>query len=307
MKPYHFIVPEQKKIRVIVYTDWKNEADDQLALVHWLMTPMADVQGIIAGHFDRRLDGADQTHDTVQRSYDEIMTILALMELEGKYPVYLGSDEPMSGEQMPIVSDGARFIIQEALRDDARPLFIACQGSITDLASAVLLEPEICCRMTCIWIGGAAWPNGGWEFNIWQDIHAANVVFSSRMPVWQVPMDVYKQFRVSLAELEYKVYPCGEIGRYLFEQMAELNERLGGRPGWPHGEMWELGDQGSLAVLLQDHTFGFEMKPAPRIASDGSYIHRQIDKNIRVYHTVDVRLTLEDFFSKLALNAGFSS
>lgn len=41
MHPYRFTVPEQKRIRVIVHTDCKNEEDDQYALAHWLMTPMA--------------------------------------------------------------------------------------------------------------------------------------------------------------------------------------------------------------------------------------------------------------------------
>ena len=36
---YDFEVPEQKKIRMIVHTDCKNEADDQFALAHHLMTP----------------------------------------------------------------------------------------------------------------------------------------------------------------------------------------------------------------------------------------------------------------------------
>ena len=49
---YEFQVPEQKKIRYIVHTDCKNEADDQFTLAHILMTDMLDVRGIIAGHFD---------------------------------------------------------------------------------------------------------------------------------------------------------------------------------------------------------------------------------------------------------------
>lgn len=52
MGAYRFIVPDKKQIRVIIHTDCKNEADDQFALAHWLMTPMADICGIIAGHFD---------------------------------------------------------------------------------------------------------------------------------------------------------------------------------------------------------------------------------------------------------------
>lgn len=39
MWKYAYQVPENKKIRVIVHTDCKNEADDQFALAHHLMTP----------------------------------------------------------------------------------------------------------------------------------------------------------------------------------------------------------------------------------------------------------------------------
>lgn len=266
------------------------------------MTPMAEVCGIIAGHFNRRLNNANTDHDTASQSYNEILRVLELMGLKGQYPVYLGSQVPMISEQNPINSEGVNFIVREALRKDERPLYIACQGSITDLASALLLEPDISSHITCIWVGGGAWPHGGWEFNLWQDIHAVNVIFKSQMPVWQIPMNVYKKLRVSLAELEYKVYPCGAIGKYLFEQTIELNAKLGNQPGWPHGEIWELGDQSCLAVLMQDQTYGFDLKPAPQIAPDYSYIHSQTNREICVYYTLDNRMILEDFFCKLALN-----
>ena len=304
MHNYRFVVPEQKRIRVIVHTDCKNEADDQFALAHWLMTPMADVCGIVAAHFDSKARMFHTAHDTAQQSYDEVLKVLKLMGLEGKYPVYLGAEEPMADEQTVMDSVGARFIIEEAMREDDRPLYIACQGGVTDVAAAILLEPAICERMTCIWIGGGVWPDGCREFNMDQDIPAANVLFASSMPVWQVPMNVYKKYTVSLAELEYKVYPCGEIGKYLFEQMAEFNVELAHVPHWPHGEIWNLGDQGCLAVLMQEkeQTSDYQMKPAPRIAPDGKYIHGQGYRDIRVYHDTDSRLTLEDFFCKLALN-----
>ena len=37
---YTFSVPDNKRVRMIVSTDCKNEADDQFALAHHLMTPM---------------------------------------------------------------------------------------------------------------------------------------------------------------------------------------------------------------------------------------------------------------------------
>lgn len=48
---YAYTVPENKKVRVIVHTDCKNEADDQYAVAHHLMTPRFDVKGLVAGHF----------------------------------------------------------------------------------------------------------------------------------------------------------------------------------------------------------------------------------------------------------------
>ena len=57
--------------------------------------------------------------------------------------------------------------------------------------------------MTVIWIGGADYPKGGFEFNLMMDINAANVVFSSKVPVWQVPMSLYKV--MPLAGLQLKV------------------------------------------------------------------------------------------------------
>ncbi len=78
MFQYDFTVPDRKKIRVIVYTDCKNEADDQFALAHHLMTPKFDVVGIIAGHFEKNPQEYSPGH-TVDASYDEIMKVLGLM------------------------------------------------------------------------------------------------------------------------------------------------------------------------------------------------------------------------------------
>ena len=107
---YKYVVPENKKVRVIVHTDCKNEADDQFALAHHLMTPKFDVKGIVAGHFWKN----PQTYGvegTAKASYDEIIKVLNLMGLEGKYPVLMGAATGMKDEETPVDSEGARFII----------------------------------------------------------------------------------------------------------------------------------------------------------------------------------------------------
>ena len=197
---YAYTVPENKKVRVIVHTDCKNEADDQYAVAHHLMTPRFDVKGLVAGHFWKNPQQYGEL-GTAQASYDEIIKVMELMGLKNQYPVKLGAPRALEDENTPIDSEGARFIIEEAMKEDKRPLYIACQGAITDVASALLMKPEIAERMTVIWIGGADYPKGGFEFNLMMDINAANVVFSSKVPVWQVPMSLYKVMAVSLQYL----------------------------------------------------------------------------------------------------------
>ena len=300
-KKYGFVVPEQKRLRYIVHTDCKNEADDQFTLCHALMTDKLDICGIIGGHFAQ-----NGRQGTARESCEEIEKILSLMGLSGKYPVYEGADTGIQDMNTPVDTEAARFIIQEAMREDPRPLFIGMQGAITDLACAIMMEPRICERMTCIWIGGGNYPEGGWEFNLLGDIPGANVVFSSRMPLWQVPKGVYKQFCVSLAELQMNVRPCGKIGRYLFEQMVSLNERLAEHINWPHGETWCLGDEGVICALMQDpeQTDCYTLVPAPWIDPEMHYCPCADHRPIRVYSRMDVRLDLSDLFAKLKINFG---
>ncbi|MDO5425575.1 MAG: nucleoside hydrolase [Eubacteriales bacterium] len=301
---YDFDVPDQKKVRMIVHTDCKNEADDQFAVAHHLMTPKFIVKGIIAGHFNKHPQQYGAGH-TAQASYDEVQKVLKLMDVEGICPVVKGSEYEMADEKTPIESDGARLIIEEAMKDDPHPLFVAFQGAITDLACAILLKPEICSRMTAIWIGGGAYPEGGREFNLAQDIAAANVVMKSEMPLWQIPINVYKQMGVSLAELQYNVKPCGKIGEYLFRQMVEFNNTHTDYILWPHGEIWGLGDSPTISVLLEEseRTDIYDEIPAPTISyEDLSYSFEQENRKIRVYKQINARLTMNDFYAKLALN-----
>lgn len=303
---YTFSVPDNKRVRMIVSTDCKNEADDQFALAHHLMTPMFILKGIVPCHFNMFSCDYGDGH-TAQASMDEVNKVLDLMDRQGVCPVCKGSEFPMKDEQTPAVSDGAKLIAEEAMKDDPHPLFIACQGALTDVASALLMKPEIADRMTAIWIGGAPYPEGGEEFNLRQDIAAANVVMKSGMKVWQVPSTVYKKVTVSLAELQLNVQPCGEIGNYLYQQMVDFNNTFYQFQEWPHGEIWGLGDSPTVGLLLAEvqRTDLYEMVEAPEISyEDMSYHFTGKNRKIRVYHDPNAELTLRDFFAKLKLNYG---
>ena len=290
--PYRFTVQEKKRLRVIIDTDAACEADDQFAIVHALLTPRFEVKGIIAEQFSKNIN-----EHSVDRSYDEIQKLLRLMHISDMQVLH-GAYLPLKSEDDIPRSEGADFIIEEALREDDKPLFVLCQGAITNVAVALNKCPEIAHRMTVIWIGGGFYPDGGWEFNLLNDYHAANVVFKSAVPLWQVPMDCYTTMRVGYAELQYKVMPCGEIGKYLFEQMVNLGLKM----DWVAGEGWSLGDSPAVGIALYHDCGHYEHRPAPIVNEKGNYIGTADEHIIRVYRDLDTRYILEDFFAKLAIN-----
>lgn len=296
---YRFDVPQEKMVRVITDTDAKNEADDQFAIVQTLLSPRVDNVGFIAAHF-----GTNRVVDSMERSYQELETIFEKMGFSTEGVLFRGAPHALENKAVPVDSEGARLIVREAMKDDPRPLYVTFLGPLTDLASAYLMEPRIAGRLKAIWIGGGTYPNGGVEFNLGNDIAAANVVFSSPIEVWQVPKNVYEMMPVSLAELEYRVRPCGEIGAYLFDQLeAHSHEPAPRKSAFRTGETWVLGDNPAIGLILYEHRFEYDWVPAPQITADHAYIHTGMNRPIRVYRRIDSRLILEDLYAKLALFA----
>lgn len=283
--------PPKAMQRVIVNTDAKNEADDQFAIVHAVLTPSFDLRGIIPAHF-----GTGKSATSMQDSHDETMLLLRLMGLENDVRVEDGATHAMPDEFTPVDSPGARLIIEEAMKNDERPLHVAFYGPVTEMASALLLKPEIEKRnIRVIWIGGGAWPNGGREYNLSNDIHAANVIMKSNLEVWQVPRSTYRTMSVGYAELIEKVYPQGEIGKYLIEQLLEHNAKTRASM-----EYRSLGDSPCIGIILDPESGKFSWRPAPIFDEQMHYIHSGKYRPIRVYENVNTRFIHEDLFVKLA-------
>jgi purine nucleosidase len=247
--------------------------------------------------------------------------MLALMGREDSVPVLEGAPGKLTSASVPHQSAGTQAIIDEAMRTDSKlPLYVAVGGGLTEVASALMLEPRIAERMTLVWIGGEPIPGmGGSEYNFGIDPLAAQHVFNaSTVPLWQVSSGVYRTCMVSNTELEARVAPCGVIGKWLYDKLLAAVELLG-TLGMNAGETWTLGD--SPLVLLTalndwvphvegrrlvgyDKTGSSQYKevPCPRVADDGTYSPHPNGRTIRAYQSVDTRLMFEDFYAKLSLN-----
>lgn len=273
-----FVPPEACRVRVIIDTDAKNEGDDDFAILHHLLTPQFDVRGICATHFEVKTTQRGLPPHSMERSYQEVCRLLNAAHIDD-VPVLHGCTAPLASPEDAPDCEAVEFLIQEALRDDPAPLYIAAQGAMTNIAA------------------------GRPEFNVQQDPIACRVLLDSAVTVWQIPQDVYARFEVSLSELALRVRPCGEVGAYLFRQlMDEYPSEYDPRFPLRTGGNWTLGDNTTAAVLLENGFRGhWTLRPAPVLLPSLTYAEASDRKTIRVYHDLDVRFALEDFYSKLAL------
>ncbi|WP_231747311.1 nucleoside hydrolase [Auraticoccus cholistanensis] len=288
-------MPERRRRRVLINSDAKNEADDQFAIVHALLSPTLDVRGLVPAHF-----GSRRSRRSMLDSREEIDLLLELMGMAGQVPVANGADGPIPDEATPVDSPGARLIIEESrLAGEGDPLFVAFLGPLTDMASAILLDPEIVHReVVVIWIGGVAHDGSDQrrkiEFNLSNDIAAANVVFDSGIEVWQVPSNVYRMVSVSYAELDEQIGCAGPLGEYLIRQLHEWNDRYHAEPI----ESRSLGDSPAIALMLYPGSGAFRVRPAPRFGAEGHHVPGS-GNPIRVCEAVDVRFLMGDMFAKI--------
>ena len=281
--------------RVLLDTDANNEADDQFAIVHALLSPTLNIRGLIAAHF-----GTRRSNRSMEESREEIDLLLNLMNLNGQVVVVNGAAIGIADEQTPRDSAGAQLIIEEsklASADD--PLYLAFLGPLTDMATAILLDPEIVDRdIIVVWIGGVGYGGvdscPGIEFNLSNDIAAANVVYDSGITIWQVPSNVYSMVSVSYTELEEKIGGTSKLADYLITQLVEWNDR------WHPGpiESRSLGDSPAVSLMLFPRGGTFRTVPAPRFGQEGHYVPGS-GHPIRVTESVDVRFLVEDMFAKI--------
>jgi hypothetical protein len=307
------------RVRVISDNDYSGDPDGLVQLAHHFLSPSAEMRLVIGGQVASYDPAASPT--SAEASRDEAWRIA---QLTGRtdVPVLTGSNDPLRTPEAPHETDAVNAIIAEAMRDDTElPLFMACGGSLTNIACAWLVEPRISSRLTLVWIGGAEHeglaeppPNGlPVEYNTSIDLLAAQVVFNrSDLQIWQVPQDAYRQVLTSRAELDQRMAGCGALGAHLVDainRFAQQVERL----GVGTGETYILGD--SPLVLLTALLAPFFPAPSstawmtkerPTILDSGGYGPPSTHSQVRVFTRMDSRLILEDLYAKLALHAAQS-
>ncbi len=223
-------------------------ADDVLALIMALNSPELEILALTTVEGNARLE-----HTTANA--------LRLLDYMGRpdIPVYAGSSTPLVGQfhhayevhgdegltvrlpdtdLRPADGDAVDFIIETALGETALAmpgeLALFALGPLTNVARALMREDGLKDALRRVYVMGGQGDGSGnvtpyAEFNIWDDPHAANVVFGSGVPVTLLGLNISRQTSIARDDEEWFTVdtPGGRLTAQILEKWFELGDKDG--------------------------------------------------------------------------------
>ena len=287
-------------VDVVLDTDAYNEIDDQFAISYMLRSPeRLNVKGLCAAPFFN--SNSTSPEDGMYRSYDEILKLLKLAGREDMIPhVCRGSVRYLPDEKTPVSSDAADFLVRlSGEYTTENPLYIVAIGAITNVASALLLDPEMKERVVIVWLGGHAhhWNHNG-EFNLMQDVAAARIIFGCGVPFVQLPCcGVVDRFTTSRYELEHWLKGKNPLADYLAQNTIDAAESYAAGKPWTR-VIWDVT---AVAWLLNDNQrfMTDELRHSPIPEYDDRYAFDNTRHFMKYVTGINRDALFQDLFSKL--------
>ena len=287
--------PPRGKVKMVLDTDTYNEVDDQFALAYSLLSPeKLEVLAVYAApYFNDRSSGPE---DGMEKSYAEIVRLLEKMGRPGDGFVFKGSRSYLPNGETPVESEAARDLVKKALAmPDGELLYVVAIGAITNVASAILMEPEIVKKISVVWLGGHPLSaSTAREFNLMQDVPAARVLLDCGVPFTLVPcMGVASHLLATVPDMKEAIGGKNALCDALVELFGEYSSD---HFGWAK-EIWDVS---TIAYLVNPDWIPTVLEHSPLITDDFHWAkdaHRHFIRVATFAHRTPV---FRDLYRKLA-------
>ncbi len=292
----------EENVDIILDTDTFNELDDQFAIAYLLhYTDRINLKGFTVAPFENKklVKTISEGQEKSKREIEKILRLANRTEYVDK--IYTGAVNFMKDESNPVESEAARFIVEESKNYNAeRRLYVVGIGAITNIASAILLDPSVTDRIVVVWLGGAS--HGWWincEYNMYQDYAAVRVVFQSTVPLVQIPAHgVLMNFCTTKYELIHWLQGKNELADYLCKNAIRVAEENSAYGAWSR-VIWDVAAIAFLVSNGKNFMYGKVVKrrlPAYR----GDCYEESLESEMFCIQQVDRDPLMTDLFEKLS-------
>jgi purine nucleosidase len=243
----------------------------------------------------------------MQQSYEEILLVFSKLGVPSQGRVFRGAERYLTSTADPVWSPAVEDLVARASRPSDRPLYVVAIGCATNIASALLLHPEIIPHIVVVWTSGypttMTVPN--YSFNLEQDVSASQLLFESGVAHVYLPgYQVGAQLQLSLPDVEAWVRGRGAIGDYLY-WLYRNNPVYALRGIRDHlGRAKVIWDLINIAWLLNPDWVPSQVVPAPALRNDLTWDRIVPGRHLmREAYEVDRDAIFRDFLAKLDQHA----
>lgn len=269
--------------RVILDADTGNEVDDLYAISRALIEPSWEVLALNATQWQASHWAVPESMENSHRLNQTLAE-----QLGKKVPLKRGGSTRMYdwGDQAQHSAAAYEMIKQAKQTPVGQKLTVVALGALTNVASAVYIDPTIADRLEVYWLGSSYDFEQGTlkltEFNCVMDVQALHLMMQSSVEMHVMPVNVARALTFSYAETEARLRGVHPLGTLLVERW--FNHLGGGRVT---RVIWDL------AVV--------EALIHPEWAGQVEVMTSKDNGNRRIwfYKTIKADLMKADFFEKL--------
>lgn len=274
---------------IIIDSDASNSADDQIAIAYAArLESKLRIKGICAAPYVNEY--SKTPYIGVNQAFSCITELLGVLNIQDKIPVLKGCLSFFQFEQERKNAEAVDFIIKTAECYSAENrLTILMIGPSTNVAAAILREPEIINKIRLVRLGGHSFSHPyNKEFNMMQDILAERIVFNADLPIVHIPCEgVTDTLLITKDEIEKLLSNNPDhITSYLFGGVVNhMNNRQSNRQSWSF-PIWDLS---AVAWMCnEDEEFMSSVTvDRPEIGLDGKYYFK--DGHLRETYVYKIR------------------
>ena len=284
-------------LRVVLDCDTKNEVDDQFAIAHALGLPPGtlDVRGVVSIH-NTTADGP-ASRDIYQEEAERVVALCG-----GDVPCIPGAVGPMEDRHTPVKSEGLDFLIEEAR---SGPLTVIATGPATDVASLLLVAPEVRENLRVVWLGGFGDVESygrhkmGGELNGRADITAWRVLFETDVdllfvPGWPAPAKIVVEATPFAEGLRVLERP---IADYLAEILIEEVSGHGGELGPEEKIIWDVA---CVSAVADPEAVAVERLAVPILDAAGAHDFSRRGREVEIVTDLDDERVMRSLMAALA-------
>ncbi len=284
--------------RIVLDCDTANEIDDQFAIAHALGQPdgKLDVRAIISVH--NTTAHGTKSRDLYQKEAERVVQLC-----NSSVPCIPGAKSPMLTPEDPVPSDGLDFLVEEARKG---PLTIVATGPATDIASLMLVAPEVLKNVKVVWLGGFGDEEsyGRYDFRMGElngraDIAAWRVLFEADLsllliPGWPAAAKILVETPAFATELR-------GLGRGVSDYLAEILEQWtierGGEVSRQQKIIWDIA---CTAAVIDPDALRIEEFSVPILDAAGAHDFSRRGRTVEVVRDLDEQRVLSDLMQALA-------